>query len=169
MAGCKKGIPLPEELREAGDIRINAVAAMCPGLDFTNIGKTGSLFERLMVRFLFRNLNRDVLGSKKVTEDVMRQINPTTYIENGTVPVYIQQGTRDPAVPFTQVEEFAKKLAKILPAEDFVFQPLVGAPHAGADNRFLLPEAVDPILRFFERHMFSTSSTNVDGIEGNPR
>jgi hypothetical protein len=29
----------------------------------------------------------------------------------------------------------------------------VGPPHAGADNRFLLPEAVDPILRFFERHM----------------
>jgi len=153
QAGCKKGIPLPDELKAAKDIPIRAVAAMCPGLDLTAYGNTGSLFERLMVRFLFRNLKRDVLGFKKVPEEVTRRFNPTTYIENGIVPVYLQQGTRDPAVPFAQVKEFSEKLAAILPAKDLVFHALEGAPHAGADNRFLVPEAVDPVLRFFEQHM----------------
>jgi len=153
QAGCKKGIPLPDELKAAKDVRIRAVAAMCPGLDLTSYGNTGSLFERLMVRFLFRNLQRDVLGSKKVPEEIARRFNPTTYIENGIVPVYLQQGTRDPAVPFAQVKEFSEKLATILPARDLVFHALEGAPHAGADDRFLVPEAVDPVLRFFEQHM----------------
>jgi acetyl esterase/lipase len=153
QAGCKKGIPLPDELKAAKDIRIRAVAAMCPGLDLTSYGNTGSLFERLMVRFLFRNLQRDVLGSKKVSEDVTRRLNPITYIEGGIVPVYLQQGTADPAVPFAQVKEFSEKLAAILPAKDLVFEALVGAPHAGADDRFLVPEAVNPVLRFFEQHM----------------
>jgi acetyl esterase/lipase len=153
QAGCKKGIPLPDELKAAKDVRIRAVAAMCPGLDLTSYGNTGSLFERLMVRFLFRNLQRDVLGSKKVPEGIARRFNPTTYIENGIVPVYLQQGTRDPAVPFAQVKEFSEKLTTILPARDLVFDALEGAPHAGADDRFLVPEAVDPVLRFFEQHM----------------
>jgi acetyl esterase/lipase len=153
QAGCKKGIPLPDELKAAKDIRIRAVAAMCPGLDLTSYGNTGSLFERLMVRFLFRTLQRDVLGSKKVSEDVTRRLNPTTYIEGGIVPVYLQQGTADPAVPFAQVKEFSEKLAAILPAKDLVFEALDGTPHAGADDRFLVPEAVNPVLRFFEQHM----------------
>ncbi len=49
QAGCKNGIPLPPELREADRIPIKAVAAMCPGIDITERGNTGTLVERLMV------------------------------------------------------------------------------------------------------------------------
>lgn len=153
QAGMKKGIPLPEELSAAKEVRINAVAAMCPGIDLIHYGNTGTVFERLMVRLLFRNLHKYVFGTKKVTEEAAKQSNPTTYIKDGMVPLYLQQGTRDPAVPFTSVKEFHEKLTGILPPEDLVFHALESAPHAGADVSFFVPEAVDPILRFFERHM----------------
>jgi acetyl esterase/lipase len=153
QAACKEGIPLPDDLRAAKDIHINAVAAMCPAIDCIEFGKTGTLFERFLVRFLFRNLRRDVFGTNKVPPKVARQSNPTTYIGGGIAPIYLQQGTRDPAVPYQQVKEFAEKLANLLPPEDLIFHALEGAPHAGADHHFFLQENVDPILRFFERHM----------------
>ncbi|RPI31163.1 MAG: alpha/beta hydrolase [Chloroflexota bacterium] len=106
QAGCKCGIPLPAELLAANDVRINAVAAMCPAIDFTQVGNYGTIFERLLTKLLFFNLNKHVFGSNKVPEAAARQSNPTTYIDKGIVPVYLQQGTRDPAVPFPQVEAF---------------------------------------------------------------
>lgn len=153
MASFKKSIPLPEELQEAKDISINAVAAMCPGLDFIHYGNTGTLFERFMVRLLFRNLKKDVFGTNNVPEEAAKQSNPTTFINGGIAPTYLQQGTRDPAVPFQQVKAFAQELAKLLPEEDLVFDALEGAPHAGATEDFFLPKNINPILRFFEKHM----------------
>ncbi len=153
QAGMKKGIPLPGELRAAKEVCINAVAAMCPGIDFMHYANTGTFFERLMIRILFFNLHKYVFGTKKVTEEAAMQSNPTTYIKDGMVPVYLQQGTRDPAVPFASVKEFHEKLSAILSPEDLVFHALEGAPHAGSDKSFFLPEVVDPILRFFGRHM----------------
>jgi len=140
-------------LRAAKEVHINAVAAMCPGIDVMHYGNTGTLIDRLMVRLLFFNLHKYVFGTKKVTEEAAKRSNPTTYFKDGMVPVYLQQGTRDPAVPYASVKEFHEKLSAILPAEDLVFQALEGAPHAGADETYFLPEVVDPILRFFEKHM----------------
>lgn len=68
------------------------------------------------------------------------------------VPLYLQQGTRDPAVPFTSVKEFHEKLTAILLPEDLVFLALESAPHAGADEAFFLLQNIKPILSFFERH-----------------
>ncbi len=153
QAGCKEGIPLPTELQATKEMHINAIAAMCPAIDFTQKGNTGTFLERIMTKLLLFNLNKNVFGSNKVPEDKAKQSNPTTYIEGGIAPVYLQQGTRDPAVPFNQVDAFAKKLTKILPASDLVFDILEGAPHAGASEHFFLPENVNPILKFFNQHM----------------
>ena len=153
QAGCKSGIPVPDDLKAANDIRINAVAAMCPAIDFTQVGGVGSVFERLLTTLLFLNGRKHIFGSNKVSEEAAKQANPTTYIHGGIAPTYLQQGTRDPAVPFPQVKSFAQKLEKILPKEDFVFDVLEGVPHAGATDDFFLPKNIDPILRFFEKHI----------------
>ncbi|MHC1740376.1 MAG: alpha/beta hydrolase fold domain-containing protein [Anaerolineaceae bacterium] len=153
QAGMEKGIPLPAELSAAKEVSINAVAALCPGIDLMHYGNTGTFLERLMVRILFFNLHKYVFGTKQVSEEAARQSNPTTYIQDGIVPLYLQQGTLDPAVPFASVKEFYEKLTGILPPEDLVFDALEGAPHAGADEAFFLEKNVNPILRFFERHM----------------
>lgn len=152
QAGCKQGIPLPPELQAARNIRINAVAAMCPAIDFTRLGNSGSFIERLMTRLVLLNVNKHVFGSNQVPEDAARQSNPTTYLEAGIAPVYLQQGTRDPAVPFQQVETFAKRLAAVLPASDLVFHVLEGAPHAGASEHYFLSKNVNPVLQFFKQH-----------------
>ena len=153
QAGCKCGIPLPDDLQAAKDVRINAVAAMCPALDFNQLGNSGNLFERVFTKLLISTMNKRVFGSGKVPPEAARLSNPTTYIDQGIVPVYLQQGTHDPAVPFTQVEAFARRLTHILPPEDLVFDALEGAPHAGASEHYFLPKNIDPILRFFEQHM----------------
>jgi acetyl esterase/lipase len=152
QAGCKAGIPVPEDLRAANAIRINGIAAMCPAIDLTHLANTGTIFERILVRWMFRNLKKQIFGSNKVAEEAAKQSNPTTYINGGIAPTYLQQGTRDPAVPFHQVKAFAQELAKILPEEDLVFDALEGAPHAGATEHFFLQKNIDPILRFFEKH-----------------
>jgi acetyl esterase/lipase len=153
QAGCKSGIPVPDDLRAANDIRINGIAAMCPAIDITQLGNIGSIFERLLIMLMFLNFKKHIFGSNKVAEEIAKQSNPTTYINGGIAPTYLQQGTRDPAVPFQQVKAFAQELAKILPEEDFVFDVLEGAPHAGATEDFFLPKNINPILRFFEKHM----------------
>jgi acetyl esterase/lipase len=153
QAACRRGIPLPAELQEATTLPIRAVAAMCPAIDFFATSKDGNLLERLLFKVLIRNLYRDVFGTKKVPEHLAQQSNPTTFIENGIAPVYLQQGTRDPAVAYEVVKAFGARLTKVLPPEDLVFHVLEGAPHAGADETFFLPENVNPILRFFERHL----------------
>lgn len=153
QAGCKSGIPVPDNLRAANDIHINGIAAMCPAIDLMHTGNAGSIFERLLVMYMFRNLKKFIFGSNKVKEDAAKQSNPTTFMDDGIAPTYIQQGTRDPAVPFQQVKAFAQELAKLLPEEDIVFDALEGAPHAGATDDFFLPKNINPILRFFEKHM----------------
>jgi acetyl esterase/lipase len=153
QAGCKSGIPVPEVLKAANEIRINAVAAMCPAIDLIHLANTGTILERILVMWLFRDLKKQIFGSNTVVEEAAKQSNPTTYINGGVAPTYIQQGTRDPAVPFPQVKAFALELSKILPKEDLVFDVLEGAPHAGATEHFFLPKNVNPILRFFEKHM----------------
>jgi acetyl esterase/lipase len=153
QAACRNGIPLTGDLQEAKKIPIRAVAALCPGIDLIEYGHVGTLFERLLVRFLFRNLHKDVFGTRRVPEDAARLSNPTTFIGNGIAPVYLQQGSHDPAVTYAVVKAFGDRLAEILPPEDFVFDVLEGAPHAGADETYFLQKNVDPILRFFERHL----------------
>ncbi|MBN1265457.1 MAG: alpha/beta hydrolase, partial [Anaerolineales bacterium] len=153
QAACRKGLPLPDDLQAAKKIPIRAVAALCPGIDLIEYGHVGTLFERLLVRYLFRNLHKDVFGTRRVPEATARLSNPTTYIGNGIAPVYLQQGTKDPAVAYPVVKAFGDCLADILPPEDFIFDVLEGAPHAGADETYFLQKNVDPILRFFERHL----------------
>jgi acetyl esterase/lipase len=153
QSACRRGIPLPGNLQEARTLPIRAVAAMCPAIDLIHYGQTGSLLMRLLVKVFFYSLHRNVFGTSRVPEQAARQSNPTTFIENGIAPVYLQQGTRDPAVRYELVKAFADRLAKVLSPEDLVFHALEGAPHAGADETFFLPENVNPILRFFERHL----------------
>jgi acetyl esterase/lipase len=156
QAACRNGIPLPEDLQEARTLPIRAVAAMCPAVSFFTISKEATLLERLLIRgFILPNLHREVLGAIWVPEKMAQLTNPTNFIQGGIAPVYLQQGTRDNAVAYTVVKAFGDRLAEVLPPEDFVFDVLEGAPHAGADETFLLPEHIDPILRFFDRHLIS--------------
>lgn len=152
-AACHRGLPLPPELQEARSIPIRAVAALCPAIDFFDTRRDGTFFERILVKILFRNLYQDVFGTNDVPEDLGRQSNPANYIKDGIAPVYLQQGTRDPAVQYRVAKDFAERLAEVLPPEDLVFHPLEGAPHAGADETFFLLENIDPILRFYEFHL----------------
>ncbi len=153
QAACKEGIPLPEDLEAAREIQIRGVAAMCPAIDIPHLGGSGNIVERVGMKLALPILSKQMFGSFFFPKESVRMSNPTSYIENGIAPVYLQQGTLDPGVPFKQVEAFAKVLAKILLTKDLVFHVLEGVPHAGATEHFLLPENVNPILRFYTRHM----------------
>ena len=153
QAACKQGMPLPPDLRPANVIGVRAVAAMCPAINLRNLGDTGNPFLWLALKLVVAYMNQKLFGSLRIPPDAARMSNPATYIGHGVLPIYLQQGTRDPAIPFAQVEAFAQRLQGILPPEDLVFHPLQGAPHAGASEHFFLEENINPILRFYEKHM----------------
>ena len=153
QAACKEGIPLPADLRPAKAIPVRAVAAMCPAIDLQNLGGAKNLFLRLAVKFLTAEMNLKLFGSLRIPPGAARMSNPITFIGSGVVPIYLQQGTEDPAIPFAQVQAFAECLKSLLPPEDLVFHPLQGAAHAGANADFFQEENIIPILRFFENHL----------------
>ena len=156
QAACQQGMPLPPDLRPANALGVRAVAAMCPAIDVRHLGGSANPLMRLAWGLIALEMNRTTFGSLRISPDAARLSNPTTYIGNGVLPIYLQQGTNDPAIPFAQVEAFAQRLQGILLPEDLVFHPLQGAPHAGASEHFFLEENINPILRFYEKHMRSS-------------
>ncbi|MEA5012957.1 MAG: alpha/beta hydrolase [Candidatus Limiplasma sp.] len=143
---CKNGL-LPRQ--DACNLR--GVAALCPALDMVQLGG-GSLMGFLVGLALKRPMLRHVLGSAKPSRDLLDQADVHRFLDGGIAPVYLQHGTKDPAIPYGAVEKFARKLQQILPERDFVFDTLSGAGHAGGGPDFFLRENVEPILDFFTAH-----------------
>lgn len=93
-----------------------------------------------------------ILGAK-ITEipERVRAANPETYITPSAPPFLIQHGTHDDVVPHLQSVNFAEKLAGVLGADRVTLDLLEGAKHA--DPRFSLPENLEKVFAFLERHM----------------
>lgn len=146
--GCKDGL-LPRE----DSCQLRGIAALCPGVNFEELGGSKSLVERLMAKHLERVMLKGALGTTKPTKQMLDEGNVYCHLEGGIAPVYLQHGTKDPAIPYKAAQRLAEKLQQILPPEDFVFDTLEGAGHAGGGPDFFQRENVDPIVDFFNRHL----------------
>lgn len=153
MAGLKKGLPLPEDIRAANDVPIRAAAGISAATGLDKWGKGGkSLQERIMLKLMTIGLYEKVLGIKKPTVEQLKQSDPTSYLSDGTVPLYLQHGDMDGAVPIEAMLKYAEIAKAVLPAEDLVVDIIPGAKHAGDGPEFLKEEHTLPILKFFRNH-----------------
>lgn len=153
MGGLKQGPELPEALKAADRVPIRAVAALCPEVDMSRLGKGFTLTQKILMRLATLGYFEKVLGIRKPTPEDIARTNPMTYIHRGLAPLYLQHGDRDPGVPVEQSLEYAEAARKLLPAEDLIMDVIRGAAHAGDGPEFLKEEHVAPILEFFRAHI----------------
>lgn len=153
MNSLKKGIEKDGDSIAAQDIPIRAVAALCPEIEINNLGGYGKLWERLYLALISIGHYQKVFGKKHVSEDEFRKTNPSSYIQDGIAPLYIQHGDNDFAVPVSQTIHFGKLVKPVLNEDDLVVDILPGVSHAGNGSDFLMPERILPILKFFEKYI----------------
>jgi acetyl esterase/lipase len=84
--------------------------------------------------------------------DLVKAVNPITYITAQAAPFLIEHGTRDGTVPYLQSKIFAETLARIAGAGRVTFIPLEGAAHGGGPQ-FWNPSNVELVLGFLDKHL----------------
>lgn len=146
--GCKQGV-----LARTDTCDIRGIAALCPAVDGERLGGVSKKLPYVLWTYFTRKkLTRDVLGGKEHSRTLRPLMDVRRYLAHGIAPVYLQHGMLDYGVPYAAAQDLAQLLEKQLPPQDFVFDSLQGAGHAGGGPDFFLEKNVQPILDFFDRH-----------------
>ena len=77
--------------------------------------------------------------------------SPMTYIKPGNAPIYIQQGTADPIIPYFQSVMLAEQMAAAIGKENVILELIENVGHA--DPIFFTTENVHKMLDFLDRYM----------------
>lgn len=138
----------------AKDFHVNAVASLCPLINFTSWYRQAPWYFKLLPPV--RSAMNTYLGSPLTkSPEQAWQASADSRIAPDPPAFYLQHGDRDPAVSVQQSIDFYEKLKATgyFTQEDLVLDILKGAPHAGAGPEYLEPKNVMPIIDFFKRHM----------------
>lgn len=81
--------------------------------------------------------------------DLARDASPVTWVSKESAPLYIEQGTRNPLVPFNQSERLAAKYRKA--GVEVTLDLIPGAGHGGTE--FLNQARVAKLLAFLNKHV----------------
>ncbi|MDL2300936.1 alpha/beta hydrolase [Lachnospiraceae bacterium OttesenSCG-928-D06] len=135
------------------DFHVNAVAALCPLINFNDCLQQIPFYLKLLPPV--RKALHSYLGGNPVRmPHLASQASADHHITPNPPAFYIQHGDHDPAVPIQQSLDFYKKLKEsgYFKEGDLVLDILPGAPHAGAGPEYLEPKNVMPIIEFFKAH-----------------
>lgn len=77
--------------------------------------------------------------------------SPMTYVKPGNAPIYIQQGTADPIIPYLQSVMLAERMAAAIGKENAILELIENVGHA--DPIFFTTENVNKMLDFLDRYM----------------
>lgn len=84
-----------------------------------------------------------------------RDASPVTWVSKNSAPLYIEQGTKDPLVPFNQSERLAEKYRAA--GVEVTLDLIPGAGHGSPE--FLTGERVVKLLTFLNKHVGSNDAT----------
>lgn len=136
-----------------GDYHVNAVAALCPLINFSTY-----LNQALWILRLVPDVSRMMTGylggmPQKVPQRA-KAASADSRIREQAPPFYIQHGDKDINVNVQQAVDFHHALSTRahLKPDDLVLDILKGTAHAGAGPEFLERTNVEPILAFFKKH-----------------
>ena len=82
---------------------------------------------------------------------IVARANPTTYIDVNDPPVFIQVGSEDPLVPYTQSLNFYKALKNVMGTEQVSYELIKGAGHGGKE--FNTDNNLDKVVGFFDKYL----------------
>ena len=83
--------------------------------------------------------------------DKVAKANPTTYISKDDAAFFIQAGSADRNIPYTQSVNFSEALKNVLGEEKVSFELLQGAGHGGP--MFSDPTNIEKVIKFFQKHL----------------
>lgn len=148
------GLDGPASRGSEQDFHVNAVASLCPLINFADWMKQTPWHFRLLPPV--QKAMRSYVGEiPKESSALALRASADSRIAPHPPAFYIQHGDKDPAVHVRQSIDFYEKLkaSGYFEEKDLVLHILEGAPHAGAGPHYLEPENVMPILTFFKRHI----------------
>ena len=142
---------------------VQAVVAMGTPVDFLQMGGSHDAIDSPESKL--------VGGAIHERQELVRQANPITYINNSTPPPFlIVHGDRDELVPVKQAELLYRSLkavggdAKLVRVQDANHQLWqAGQPYPGDDSDFFV-EIEQCILMFFQTHLQGSSRSLDQGI-----
>lgn len=141
------------------DFHVNAVAALCPLLSFTDWMSKAPWYIKMMPS-MQKALRGYLGGNPWKNSQLAARAGADNYISPHPPAFYLQHGDKDPAVPVQQSLEFYEKLkaSGYFSEEDLVLDILKDTPHAGAGPEFLEETNVLPILEFFGRRQLALNA-----------
>jgi acetyl esterase/lipase len=77
--------------------------------------------------------------------------SPMTYVRPGNAPIYIEQGTGDPVIPYPQSMMLAERMAAAIGKENVVLELVENVGHA--DPVFFTTKNVSKVLDFLDKYM----------------
>lgn len=83
--------------------------------------------------------------------ELVAKANPATYITKDDAAFFIQAGSMDRNIPFTQSRNFYEALKKGVGEEKVSFELLEGAGHGGP--KFSSPANLEKVIAFFDQHL----------------
>ncbi len=82
---------------------------------------------------------------------IVTRANPTTYIDANAPPFFIQVGSEDPLIPYTQSFNFYKALKKVKGVEQVNYELIKGAGHGGP--QFHTDSNLGKVVGFFDKYL----------------
>jgi len=83
--------------------------------------------------------------------EMVAKANPTTYISADDAAFFIQVGSMDRNIPYTQSRNFYDALKPILGDDKVSFELLEGAGHGGP--QFSTPSNIEKVITFFDKNL----------------
>ncbi len=77
--------------------------------------------------------------------------SPMTYVKGDNAPIYIQQGTGDPVIPYPQSVMLAERMAAAIGKENVVLELVENVGHA--DSVFFTTKNVNKVIDFLDKYM----------------
>ncbi|MEO1655591.1 MAG: alpha/beta hydrolase [Bacteroidota bacterium] len=99
------------------------------------------------------DLEADYMGLAQIEADpaLVALANPSTYIDAEDAAFFIQAGSADELMPYTQSENFYNALLSVLGANKVSYELIPGAGHGG--EAFDTESNLQKVLAFFDSHL----------------
>ena len=83
--------------------------------------------------------------------ELVKKANPTTYLSKDDAAFFIQVGSMDRNIPYTQSRNFYEALKKVIGEEKVSFELLDGAGHGGP--QFSAQSNIEKVIAFFDKYL----------------
>ena len=158
MLGTSSGDDFTEDLtlgNENFSSKVTATVDWFGPINFSTIVKEANELglTGIMGTGVNTNLEANYMGLDKIEDDpdLVALANPTTYIDAEDAAFFIQVGSADELIPYTQSEHFYNALLPVLGADKVNYELIAGAGHGGSE--FEAESNLESVIAFFNTHL----------------